>query len=109
MLGPLVGPDGGSEFRILGGTFSCYSHDIADQFIRDLYYAANIWNTPQQEGRKPMSLEEEQEYNTRHASIHVVGLGIETRPDEIDEAEIIRFRKYGVTRVELGVQHTNDD
>lgn len=104
------------EFRILGGTFSCYSHDIADQFIRDLYYAANIWNCPKdistsssEELRKPMSIEEEQEYNTRHASIHVVGLGVETRPDEINEAEIIRFRRYGVTRVELGVQHTNDD
>jgi ELP3 family radical SAM enzyme/protein acetyltransferase len=94
------------EFRVLGGTFSCYSHDIADKFIRDLYYAANIWN---QEARMALSLQEEQEYNTSQAQIHVVGLGIETRPDEIDEDEIIRFRKYGVTRVELGVQHTNDD
>ncbi len=98
------------EFRVLGGTFSCYSHDIADQFIRDLYYAANIWPCPTDSPyRQQMTLEEEQEYNTRHAAIHVVGLGIETRPDEIDEAEIVRFRRYGVTRVELGVQHTNDD
>jgi ELP3 family radical SAM enzyme/protein acetyltransferase len=100
------------EFRILGGTFSCYSHDIADQFIRDLYYAANIWNSSSElqnsEAREQMSLEEEQEYNTK-AAIHVVGLGVETRPDEIDEQEIVRFRRYGVTRVELGVQHTNDD
>ncbi len=98
------------EFRILGGTFSCYSHDIADKFVRDLYYAANIWplSEGQQEAREALSLQEEQEYNT-HAQIHVVGLGIETRPDEIDADEIIRFRKYGVTRVELGVQHTNDD
>jgi len=101
------------EFRILGGTFSCYSHGSADTFIRDLYYAANIWNSPAestegQEPRAPLSIDKEQEYNT-HAQIHVVGLGIETRPDEIDEAEIIRFRHYGVTRVELGVQHTNDD
>lgn len=106
------------EFRVLGGTFSCYSHDIADQFIRDLYYAANIWNSEARQQmsleeepgtvRAPGSLEQEQEYNTK-ASVHVVGLGIETRPDEIDEQEIVRFRHYGVTRVELGVQHTNDD
>ena len=99
------------EFRVLGGTFSCYSHDIADQFIRDLYYAANTYNdtaTATATARPPMTLEEEQEANT-HATIHVVGLGVETRPDEIDEAEIVRFRRYGVTRVELGVQHTNDD
>ncbi len=100
------------EFRILGGTFSCYSHDIADQFIRDLYYAANIWNSSSElqnsEARAPETLEQEQEYNTK-AAVHVVGLGVETRPDEIDEQEIVRFRRYGVTRVELGVQHTNDD
>lgn len=93
------------EFRILGGTFSCYSYEIADAFIRDLYYAANIYGLSQ---RPPMSLEEEEDANTQ-ATIHVVGLGIETRPDEIDEAEIVRFRRYGVTRVELGVQHTNDN
>jgi ELP3 family radical SAM enzyme/protein acetyltransferase len=52
-------------------------------------------------------MEEEQEINA-HAQIHVVGLGIETRPDEITELELIRFRRYGVTRVEIGVQHTDD-
>ncbi len=96
------------EFRVLGGTFSCYSHEIADQFIRDLYYAANIWHARMDPLREPKTLEEEQEINTS-AEIHVVGLGVETRPDEIDEDEIFRFRRYGVTRVELGVQHTNDD
>lgn len=92
------------EFRVLGGTFSCYSHTIADAFISDLYYAANTYCQP---ARPKLTLEEEQHLNTR-AAIHVVGLGVETRPDEITPAEIIRFRKYGVTRVELGVQHTDD-
>jgi ELP3 family radical SAM enzyme/protein acetyltransferase len=97
------------EFRVLGGTFSCYSHDVANAFIRDLYYAANTYDT-KGEGieRERQSIEEEQERNVG-ARIHVVGLGVETRPDEISMAEIARFRKYGVTRVELGVQHTNDD
>lgn len=94
------------EFRVLGGTFSCYSHEIADQFVRDLYYAANTYFSDR--GRKKLSIEEEQALNVT-SKVHVVGLGIETRPDEIDEEEIIRFRKYGVTRVELGIQHTNDD
>lgn len=93
------------EFRILGGTFSCYSHDIADSFIRDLYYAANTYfdTVP----RDRLSLIEEQLKN-EHAKVHVVGIGIETRPDEINENEIIRFRNYGITRVEIGVQHTDD-
>lgn len=94
------------EFRILGGTFSCYDHTIADEFIRDLYYSANTYYDPLK--RSPLSIEGEQHLNT-YAKIHVVGLGVETRPDEITLAEIARFRKYGVTRVEIGVQHTNDD
>lgn len=94
------------EFRILGGTFSCYDHQIADEFIRDLYYSANTYYDISK--RTPLTLEDEQHRNTT-AKIHVVGLGVETRPDEITPTEIARFRKYGVTRVEIGVQHTNDD
>ena len=94
------------EFRILGGTFSCYPKDIAYNFIRDLYYAANTYG--HSTNREKYNLEYEQNLNT-FAKIHVVGLGVETRPDEINDAEIIRFRDFGVTRVELGVQHTDDE
>ena len=93
------------EFRILGGTFSCYSHDTAEEFVRDLYYAANVYYETK---RERLSLEMEQTIN-EHALVHVVGVGVETRPDEITENEIIRFRRYGVTRVEIGVQHTDDN
>ncbi len=95
------------EFRVLGGTFSCYDHAIADEFIRDLYFAANTYKCLGTQERAKKSLEEEQAENET-ALVHVVGLGVETRPDEITEAEVIRFRRYGVTRVELGVQHTDD-
>ncbi len=97
------------EFRVLGGTFSCYDHSITDTFVRDLYYAANTYfDDASGREREPGTIEEEQAINVT-AKAHVVGLGIETRPDEIDESEIIRFRRYGVTRVELGVQHTDDN
>lgn len=96
------------EFRILGGTFSCYPHEVADNFIRDLYYAANTYYHNPITRRPPMTIEEEQKENT-FAPIHVVGVGVETRPDEITLNEVHRFRRYGVTRVELGVQHTNDE
>ncbi len=93
------------EYRVLGGTFSCYGHDIADEFVRDLFYAANTYYDSRD--REKGTIEEEQHINTT-AKVHVVGLGIETRPDEINLKEIVRFRRYGVTRVELGVQHTDD-
>jgi ELP3 family radical SAM enzyme/protein acetyltransferase len=95
------------EFRVLGGTFSCYDHTVADTFIRDLYYGANTYYLRDAAYRKPGSIEEEQALNVT-AQVHVVGLGVETRPDEIKPAEIIRFRRYGITRVEMGVQHTDD-
>jgi ELP3 family radical SAM enzyme/protein acetyltransferase len=93
------------EFRVLGGTFSCYNHEVTDVFIRDLYYAANTYYDRSRKER--YSIEEEQGINVTSA-VHVVGLGVETRPDEIDDDEVVRFRRYGVTRVELGVQHTDD-
>ena len=33
----------------------------------------------------------------------------ETRPDHITPAELRRLRRYGCTRVQIGVQHTRDD
>ena len=35
-------------------------------------------------------------------------MAIETRPDWITEEEIIRLRRYGITRVEIGYQTTHD-
>jgi hypothetical protein len=39
----------------------------------------------------------------------MIGLTLETRPDTISHAEIRRLRRYGCTRVQLGVQHVDDD
>lgn len=44
-----------------------------------------------------------------HAKTKCIGLVIETRPDEIDLKEVIRMRKLGATRVQIGVQSLNDD
>lgn len=95
------------EFRLLGGTFSSYPHDVVETFIRDLYYAANVY--PTRDCRERRSLCGEIDENSKYARIHVVGLGLETRPDTITLDELCRFRRFGCTRVELGVQHTNDD
>jgi ELP3 family radical SAM enzyme/protein acetyltransferase len=99
------------EFRVLGGTFSCYDHAIADEFVRDLYFAANTYYEGAEGRQRPRGTIEEEQATNVTARVHVVGLGIETRPDEVIKdgfAEVIRFRRYGVTRVELGVQHTDD-
>ena len=38
-----------------------------------------------------------------------VGLVIETRPDNISQQEVIRIRKLGCTKVQIGFQSLNDD
>ncbi len=39
----------------------------------------------------------------------IIGLTLETRPDFINERELVRMRKYGCTRIEIGVQTLDDD
>jgi ELP3 family radical SAM enzyme/protein acetyltransferase len=90
------------EFEVSGGTWSEYPRPYQREFIRDGYYAANIYDQP---FRPPLSLEEEIELN-ENATIHIIGLTIETRPDTITLDEMALFRKYNVTRVQIGVQHT---
>ena len=94
------------ELLVLGGTFSEYPIQYQEEFVRDLFYAANVFydNNP----REPLSLIEEQKINET-AKCKIIGLTLETRPDSITPDEIKRFRYYGCTRVQIGVQHTNDE
>jgi len=43
------------------------------------------------------------------AESRVIGMAIETRPDWVNVEEIIRLRRYGITRVEIGYQTTHDE
>ncbi|MDA3802353.1 MAG: tRNA uridine(34) 5-carboxymethylaminomethyl modification radical SAM/GNAT enzyme Elp3 [Patescibacteria group bacterium] len=49
----------------------------------------------------------EQKRNEK-AKYKIIGLTLETRPDYINEEEIIEMRKLGCTRVEIGVQAIDD-
>lgn len=51
---------------------------------------------------------EEAKMRNETADSRVIGIAIETRPDWVTTEEIIRLRKYGVTRVEIGYQTTDD-
>ena len=98
------------EILVLGGTWSHYPVEYQEEFIRDIYYAANTFYHDQETGprRERLSLEEEIELN-QTATSRIIGLTLETRPDAINKHEIQRFRKYGCTRVQLGVQHIDDE
>ena len=93
------------EILVLGGTWSSYPIEYRENFIRDLFYAANTFN--QIKPRHKESLEIEKQINESTGS-KIIGITLETRPDCITRKEIIHFRKVGCTRVQLGVQHTDD-
>jgi len=95
------------ELLVLGGTWCSYPLDYRQNFIRDLYYAANTYYN-KFKLRAKKSLEEERNIN-EFTKCRIIGLTLETRPDKINKRSLQEFRTYGVTRIQLGLQHTNDD
>jgi elongator complex protein 3 len=87
------------ELLILGGTWSGYPETYQTWFVRRCLDAMNE--------RQADTLAEAQRLNEQ-APHRNVGMVIETRPDCIDEAEVRRLRRLGVTKVQLGVQSLND-
>lgn len=89
------------EIIVAGGTFSYYPKDYQTTFIKHVYNALN-------EDKKSTSLENAIKKNET-AKHRCVGLSLETRPDWINEKEIVRMRKLGATKVEIGIQTLNDE
>ncbi len=86
------------ELIIMGGTFLEYEKEFQYKFIKDCYDALNKESSE--------NLDEAQKKN-ENAKHRCVALCVETRPDECIQY-IDRMRKFGVTRVELGVQIPDD-
>lgn len=103
------------EIIISGGTFNFYPKPYLEWFVCCMYYAANVYfdfRDSEEFPREMGTLEEEQNYNET-SMLRVIGLTVETRPDylegNVDRYDIIRFyRQLGITRVQIGVQHTDD-
>ncbi len=92
------------ELIVLGGTWTEYPRQYQEQYIRDLFYAANTFND---DNRLPLSLSQEHLIN-EEARVRIIGLTLEMRPDSINEEECKWLRYLGCTRVQLGIQHTDD-
>ena len=94
------------ELIVLGGTWSEYPKEYQEEFITSLYYSANTYFDD--EKRLIKTLEEEIEIN-EDAIIHIIGLTLEMRSDSICMRELERLRRFNCTRVQLGIQHTNNE
>ena len=93
------------ELLVLGGTWSEYPKEYQEEFITKLYYSANVYYDDIK--RDILTLEEEIA-NNEIAKIHIIGLTLEMRSDSISLNEIKRLRRFNCTRVQLGIQHTNN-
>ncbi|CCW71724.1 unnamed protein product [Phytomonas sp. Hart1] len=96
------------ELLVLGGTWESYPESYRTRFIRDLFYAANtIFEDVIGPRRPPMELLQEQLLN-ESARCKIIGVTLETRPDTVNLAMLRELRRFGCTRVQIGVQHTDD-
>ena len=88
------------ELLILGGTWSAYRRDYQEWFVQRCFEALNGGEAP--------SLEAAHLQN--ETALHRnVGLVVETRPDHIDENELIFLRRLGVTKLQVGAQSLDDN
>ena len=94
------------EVIVSGGTWDVMPQEYREQVIRDIYWTMNTFEhkTP----RIAKSIEEEIMENET-STYGVIGLTIETRPDYIRKDRVIEYLNWGITRVQLGVQHFDDD
>jgi elongator complex protein 3 len=101
------------EMIVIGGTWSFYHPNYQEEFLIGCYRACNDYNTGNDSRNEDYKdrleyLLELQDRN-EHAVSRIIGLSIETRPDYITDFEIKRLRALGVTKVEIGVQHLDDE
>lgn len=115
------------DVRVIGGTWSVYPKAYQEMVMRGIYdghttfselrkYIQSGESGDKLSGFKirkgfemiaSKTLKEAQDRNET-AESRVIGIAIETRPDWITPDEIRQLRVYGVTRVEIGYQTTND-
>ncbi len=89
-----------NELIILGGTWQNYPKPYREEYIRRMYEGLN--------GKRSATIEEAQIVN--ETSEHrCIGLSLETRPDCVNEKEVIHMRWLGATKIELGVQTVFED
>ncbi|MEM3972788.1 MAG: tRNA uridine(34) 5-carboxymethylaminomethyl modification radical SAM/GNAT enzyme Elp3 [Ignisphaera sp.] len=94
------------EVVVMGGTFTALPRDYQLWFITNIFEAVNRFPEPKPESMP--SLEEAHEKNET-ASIRIVGLTLETRPDWAKERDADWMLYLGATKVEIGVQSIYDD
>lgn len=96
------------EVIVMGGTWSFLPHNYQSWYVKKIFDAANGPSPQPSPAKRRGSLLQSQKINETTEK-RVIGLTLETRPDFITERELIRMRRYGCTRIEIGVQTLDDE
>jgi len=91
------------EIILSGGTWESYPLEYREQVMNELYWSANTI-----ESDRPMKTLEEEIRENETAKYRIIGLTLETRPDNITPQSILQYCRWGVTRMQIGVQHFDD-
>ncbi len=106
------------EFIVKGGTWNSYTLQYQYWFILKSFEACNTLgqenavistlteNSPLPEIKAELARQQTINETAKH---RIIGLTLETRPDCINYHTIWQMREMGCTRIELGIQHTDDD
>eukprot|EP00854_Cymbomonas_tetramitiformis_P008508 gene8508-10103_t len=117
-----------AEYReefILQTFYACNMfHRISLRLAGDLSHLTREWadQNPFQQGlgfdkerniirhlRPPKSLAEEKAENQESPCGRIIGVLLETRPDQISKSSLVKKRSLGCTRIQLGLQHTDNE
>ncbi|MDO8626069.1 MAG: tRNA uridine(34) 5-carboxymethylaminomethyl modification radical SAM/GNAT enzyme Elp3 [Candidatus Magasanikbacteria bacterium] len=107
------------ELIIKGGTWNSYPLSYQYWFVLESFRAANETGKRRGEVTSPLLNEQSPLASLRLALTHaqkkneksrhrIIGLTLETRPDCISAKTAWQMREQGCTRLEIGIQHTDD-
>ncbi len=106
------------ELIVIGGTWSVLPVNYKFWYITQCFKAANEYEKKLKiknrklkvnfriEKLKEILLKEQKK--NENAKYKIIGITLETRPDYINDKELLEMRELGCTRVELGVQAIDD-
>ena len=94
-----------AELIIMGGTMTAREPSYQEWFVSECLRGMNEFSGKTSVAHNLAELMDENE----HAAVRCIATTFETRPDWCREEHINRMLDIGVTKVELGFQHTDDD
>jgi len=96
-----------AELIVMGGTMTARTPEYQQEFVSRCVQAMNEYGHCPETPEKGREFEEICSVNET-AGVRCVAITFETRPDWCRREHIERMLSFGVTKVELGVQHTDD-